>query len=450
VIPAALGLGVLIAKAATVAAIPRAVKALRAFFCEPKSVERTSTLEKSPQSKTPSAIPPTGTKAVVFTHNSLNQRTSPGTNLYDAKGQTKDQAGRQFEWDDDGRCTAIIMGTHRSEFAYDGYGRRVRITEKENNVVQSDKLYFWLAGQIVCERDALQPGSPVVKRFFGQGLIANGTKLYYTTDQLGSVRELVDSSGVVRADYRYSVYGERTKVGGDLDSDWGWAGLWHHEPSGLDLATYRVYDPEMGRWLSRDPLGEGVDYNLYRYCGNDPVGCVDPAGLDSAPPGWDPIEFRKGKYKKSKVKDPCASDTLFVTFLGLQSALIVHDLTVLAIDAAAYHQMTRRNPTPPSPPTLTTNLPSTGHHANQLNPNSPTYRGWTPESINATVNSPTKTGSTINHATGNPATAYFNEAGHYVVRDNVSGDLVQMSNQNYPIGSGPGQWAVDSNIQMNP
>ena len=181
-----LGLGVLIAKAATVAAIPRAVTALRAFFCEPKSVERTSTSEKSPQSKTPSAIPPTGTKAVVFTHNSLNQRTSPGTNLYDAKGQTKDQAGRQFEWDDDGRCTAILMGTHRSEFAYDGYGRRVRITEKENNVVQSDRLYFWLGGQIVCERDALQPGNPITKRFFAQGLIANGTKLYYTFDQLGS------------------------------------------------------------------------------------------------------------------------------------------------------------------------------------------------------------------------------------------------------------------------
>jgi RHS repeat-associated protein len=79
--------------------------------------------------------------------------------------------------------------------------------------------------------------------------------------------------------YRYSTYGERTKVGGDLDSDWGYAGLFHHGPSGLDLATYRVYDSKMGRWISRDPLGEGVDYNLYRYCGNDPISNVDPLGL---------------------------------------------------------------------------------------------------------------------------------------------------------------------------
>jgi len=158
----------------------------------------------------------------------------------------------------------------------------VRITEKDNNVVQSDKLYFWLGGQIVCERDALQPGNPIAKRFFGQGVIQGSTKLYYTFDQLGSVRELVDAAGVVRADYRYSTYGERTKVGGDLDSDWGWAGLWHHEPSGLDLATYRVYDPEMGRWLSRDPLGEGTDRTLYSYCANNPINFADPAGLQGS------------------------------------------------------------------------------------------------------------------------------------------------------------------------
>ena len=84
--------------------------------------------------------------------------------------------------------------------------------------------------------------------------------------------------------YRYSTYGERTKVGGDLDSDFGFGGLFHHEPSGLDLATYRTYDSKMGRWISRDPLGEGVDYNLYRYCGNNPISCVDPSGLE--PPPW--------------------------------------------------------------------------------------------------------------------------------------------------------------------
>ncbi|MFA7483442.1 MAG: RHS repeat-associated core domain-containing protein, partial [Vulcanimicrobiota bacterium] len=97
---------------------------------------------------------------------------------------------------------------------------------------------------------------------------------------LGSVRELLDQDGNVVAEYRYSIYGERTKISGDLDSDWGFAGLFHHEPSGLDLATYRLYDAKQRRFISRDPLGEAVDYNLYRYAGNNPVSFTDPSGLD--------------------------------------------------------------------------------------------------------------------------------------------------------------------------
>ena len=60
---------------------------------------------------------------------------------------------------------------------------------------------------------------------------------------------------------------------------WGYAGLWHHQASGLDLATYRLYDAANKRWISRDPLGEGVDYNVYRYVNNNPIGFVDPLGL---------------------------------------------------------------------------------------------------------------------------------------------------------------------------
>jgi len=76
----------------------------------------------------------------------------------------------------------------------------------------------------------------------------------------------------------------RSGASGSLKSSrkFGYAGLWHHAPSGLDLATYRAYDAANRRWISRDPLGEGVDYNLYRYCGNNPISRVDPSGLTPA------------------------------------------------------------------------------------------------------------------------------------------------------------------------
>ena len=74
---------------------------------------------------------------------------------------------------------------------------------------------------------------------------------------------------------------------------WGYAGLWHHAASGLDLATYRAYDAANKRWISRDPLGEGIDYNLYRYCGNSPVMLNDPEGLQ-------PPEFDDGGYSGAR------------------------------------------------------------------------------------------------------------------------------------------------------
>jgi RHS repeat-associated protein len=215
----------------------------------------------------------------AFTYNSLNQPTTPAGNTFDAKGQTTVSGGKTFEWDDEGRLTAIVNGSARSEFGYDGYGRRISITEKSGTTVTSKKLYWWLGGSIVCERDGLAAGNPITKRYFGQGVLVGAQKLFYTFDQLGSVRELVDDTGAIRADYRYDNYGTRTKASGDLDSDFGYAGLFHHAPSGLLLATHRAYDPVSHRWLSRDPLGEGVDLNLYRYCGNNPVSRIDPSGL---------------------------------------------------------------------------------------------------------------------------------------------------------------------------
>ena len=56
----------------------------------------------------------------------------------------------------------------------------------------------------------------------------------------------------------------------------------YHQPSGLLLYMYRPYDPNLQRFLNRDPIQELGGLNLYGLVGNSPVAYVDPFGLDWA------------------------------------------------------------------------------------------------------------------------------------------------------------------------
>ena len=72
-----------------------------------------------------------------------------------------------------------------------------------------------------------------------------------------------------------------------------------------------------------------------------------------------------------------------------------------------------------------------------------TKRGWTWDSAQAVVNKAYTTRPAVNKATGNPATAFYNQAGDYIVVDDITGGLVQASE------FGNRSWFPDSTI-INP
>jgi RHS repeat-associated protein len=148
--------------------------------------------------------------------------------------------------------------------------------------VTSTKQFVWLGNRIAQERNA---SNVITRSYFAEGEErgspgAKGTKqYYYSRDHLGSIREMTSSSGALQARYDYDPYGQRTKLTGALDVDFGYTGHYFHTPSGLNLTLHRAYNPALGRWLSRDPAGEDGGVNLYRYVQNNPVNAIDPLGL---------------------------------------------------------------------------------------------------------------------------------------------------------------------------
>ena len=207
------------------------------------------------------------------------------TYQHDLNGNLINDGARAFEWDAENRLVAVTITAtgHRSEFGYDGMGRRVCIRELDPDQTQtlqvtSDKKYLWDGVEIAEERST--DGSTVLRRFYQQGFVdMDGTVLYYTRDHLGSIRELTDGTQTVRARYDYDPYGRMTKLQGDRDSAFTYGRHYWHAPSSLDLTMYRAYDPNVGRWLSRDPIEEAGGVNLYEYVNNRPTSLIDSNGL---------------------------------------------------------------------------------------------------------------------------------------------------------------------------
>jgi RHS repeat-associated protein len=155
---------------------------------------------------------------------------------------------------------------------YDGAGHRVQETLNGNII----KQWVWCGLQPCEERDG---SGKVTKRFYAQGEQIGGVPYYFTRDHLGSVREMTDGTGAIRARYDYDPYGRATKMSGDPTADFGFTRDYYHAATGLSQTMYRAYDPNLGRWLNRDPAGLSGGINLYVYVGDNPISAIDPFGL---------------------------------------------------------------------------------------------------------------------------------------------------------------------------
>ena len=109
---------------------------------------------------------------------------------------------------------------------------------------------------------------------------------WFLTDQLGSVRDVVDNSGVVRNHIVYDTFGNVTsQTDAAFASRYLFTGREFDEEIGLYYYRARFYDSHTGRFISKDPLRlRAGDPNFYRYVGNAATMYIDPSGLTACGP----------------------------------------------------------------------------------------------------------------------------------------------------------------------
>jgi len=233
-----------------------------------------------------------------------------GTNsyTYDANGNLLSDGQRTFAYDDENQLSSVtVSNAWRSEFVYDGMLRRrkrLEYTWSGGAWLKTNEVRYVYDGRVVVqERDASNlplvsytrgnyvSGGPKDAGGIGRllartdsPLLALGSSLahaYYHCDGNGNVTCLINASNAIVGRYTYDPFGSVLSMSGPLAG----ANLYRfsskevHPNSGLVYYLYRYYDPNLQRWLSRDPIQEQGGLNLYRYVANRPLNFVDRFGL---------------------------------------------------------------------------------------------------------------------------------------------------------------------------
>ena len=87
-------------------------------------------------------------------------------------------------------------------------------------------------------------------------------------------------NGALAERYAYSPFGQVNAPSHPaIGNPYLFAGREFDSETGLYYSRARYYDPDMGRFLSTDPLGYADGMNLYAYVRNNPINRVDPLGL---------------------------------------------------------------------------------------------------------------------------------------------------------------------------
>lgn len=231
-----------------------------------------------------------------YTINALNQllEQTDCKYIYDLNGNLlkKDQGQivTIYNYDALDRLTSVTVNGHAaSTYTYDAFNRR--LTKNVDNVVT--KFIYHDQNEI----GAIVDNKITELRLLGIGkgaeigsavAIELDQKLYVPIhDHNGNIATLLDAAGDVVETYRYSAFGEEQiydALGNQIEksavgNNWRYSSKRHDPETSFLYFGSRYYAPEIGRWVTPDPIGYDGGPNLYAYVRNNPLILIDLYGL---------------------------------------------------------------------------------------------------------------------------------------------------------------------------
>ena len=200
-----------------------------------------------------------------------------------------------------------IKYTQENTYNYDGK----RISKNDNGAVTN---YFYQGEVVLYTTD--ESGNVTSHNIIGpqNNIIATiryeneGEHSYfYNKDIRTSVSNIIDESGQAIASYKYGDYGKTTKVGNlNFYNEICYTSGVYDELTGLYYFNSRYYNPDTATFITQDSYrGEADDYetwNLYAYCGGNPISYVDPSGHKKEKIYGVVLEVKTTKTDKEKTK----------------------------------------------------------------------------------------------------------------------------------------------------
>ena len=270
-------------------------------------------------------------------HNEANELTRiDAINLaYDNNGNLQNDGAYAYAYDEENRLIRVTRNADAAivgQYQYDALGRRVQKIANPAGVPSTTR-YFYDDARIIEEQTA--GGATQATYVYGNyidevlSMDRGGQAYYYHQNSLWSVEAITNGAGAVVERYSYDAYGRPSVFNGSgiaippnawgtshsaLGNPWMFTGRQLDEETGLYFYRARYFDPNKGRFSTRDPIGIWKDEtnlgNGYAYVANRPTNATDPTGESFCTSACDVLHpFSKKRRDACKAKCPSSGNS---------------------------------------------------------------------------------------------------------------------------------------------